>query len=233
MTLLWFSMIGIGVMIMIYISFEHRSQQRRRVFLIIFSSIGVLFYLFYWATAILSLEDFWILLPLQLCDMAVFLMPIGLITQKEDLMDFLFYPCGLGALSAIVLMALMSTEAFYAVNINFFFSHFLILGIPILSILWGLYDPKPSLKKALRLTLVLLGLTALMHGLNLFLNATFRVEAFYFFTIRESGILVSPLLGFFAKVIPYDYFYMILVLPILYLYMIFVYWVRKRVVSGN
>ncbi len=232
MKLLWFSMIGMGALVLILVSFAHQSQQRRRLFLIVFSLVGILFYLFYWATAILIPEDLLILLPLQLCDLAIFLMPVGLMTQKESLMDFLFYPCGLGALSALVLMTMMSKEAFYVVNINFFFSHLAILCLPLLCILWGLYDPKPSIKKAVRLTIILLVLTAVMHGLNLFLAKAFHAEAFYFFTIRETGILVSPILGFFAQVIPYDYFYMTLVLPILYFYMILVYWIRKRLLAS-
>lgn len=232
MKLLWFSLIGIGVLILILVSFAHQSQQRRRLFLIILSLIGVLFYVTYWATVTLVPAFLWVVLPLQLCDLAVFLMPIGLITQKQDLMDFLFYPCGLGAMSALILMSMMSTDAFYTVNENFFFSHFSILCFPLLCIAWGLYDPKPSLNKALRLTVILLVLTAVMHGLNLFIVQQTHMAAFYFFTIRQYGVFVSPLLGFFAKVIPYDYFYMLLVLPMLYGYMILVYRIRKRLVSS-
>ena len=231
MTLVLFMFLGLLIAGLILIAFEKRNVSSRRLFLILFSLFGIVYYLYHWATKIMIPRDLLIILPLQLCDLAVFIMPIGLITGNRKIMDFLFYVCGLGALSAIVLMAMASQDAFYEMNPNFFFSHFAILLLPLLMIIWGMYSPKPSPKTALRLTITLMVLGAFMHGLNLFLNTAFQAESYYFFTIIKTGILVSPLLGLFAKIIPYDYFYLMLTFPILYLYMVLVYWVRRIIIK--
>lgn len=223
MELFLFLMIGIISVILILMLFKNRSQRQRRFFLITFSLLGSLFYLYNWATIILVPKELLTLLPLQLCDLAVFLMPVGFFSKNENFMDFLFYACGLGALSALILMGIPSKDPFYLMNGFFFLSHFAIIALPFIAIHWGFYQPRPSLNKALRLGVILLALTAVMHGLNLWLKQDYGVDAYYFFTIQETGKEVSWLLSFFSKIIPYDYFYMTLTLPILYLYMGLVY----------
>ena len=230
MTLFRNLLIGCLIVLMILWSFAHKSETQRRTFLVVFSLIGVVFYLINWALFILKPHLILELLPLQLCDLAIFMLPIGLMTKKEKLLDFLFYACGLGALSALFLMAIAEKDSFYDMNFNFFFSHFAILMIPYLTVYWGMYDPKPNLGKAFELTMELLILTAFMHGLNLFLHAQYKADAFYFFTVRRIGVEVSPLLAWFAKVIPFDYWYMTLTLPILYLYMALVEQARKLLI---
>jgi len=227
MKMIWFLVIGWSIVLGILAIFSKQSEIRKRRFLIGFSLIGIVYYLWNWATFILVPHLILELLPLQLCDLAVLMMPIGLMSRNEKWMDFLFYVCGLGALSALVLMGLAEQDSYYTMNLNFFFSHFAILMIPYLMVIWGMYDPKPSLKKAIRITIQLLILTAFMHGLNLYLHAQYDADAFYFFTIRRLGVEVSPLLAWFAKLIPFDFWYMTLTLPILYLYMFLVYEVRQ------
>lgn len=229
MRVLWYTVIGLIGIVMILGLFRNASSITRQRFLVAFTLVGVVVYGLYWAIVILVPSDLLILLPLQLCDLAVFLMPIGLGTKRQGLMDFLFYACGLGAMAALLLMIMAAEDSFYALDLNFFFSHFAILALPYLMIVWGLYDPQPTVKKAFVLTGILLILTGFMHGLNLFLYQTYHADAFYFFTVVRTGVLVSPLLAWFASIIPYDYWYMTLTLPILYLYMVLV-WIGRRVI---
>ena len=233
MTLIWYGFIALLITAMILVVFSKCSQKHRHRFLILVSLLGVLYYVYNWVSVIYNPRDILIIFPLQLCDLAVFLMPLGLWTLNRKLMDFLFYPCRLGAMAAIILMGLAKEDAFYDMNVNFFFSHAAILTMPYLAVIWGLYDPKPSLGKALRLSIELMILGAIMHGLNLYLAHFYQADAFYFFTIIEIGVIISPILALFAKIIPYDYFYLMCTLPILYLYMALVYAIRKSLISHH
>jgi Integral membrane protein (intg_mem_TP0381) len=166
------------------------------------------------------------LLPLQLCNIAVILIPYALKTYKKPLIEFLFYVCGLGALSAILIVSKEYQATYSLFTFSFYTFHFLIFLIPTLLWSWGFCRIDPQLKTAYRLTIVLIVLSLFIHSINLVLNA-FNVPANYFFTIIDLSIKSNEAFLFFASIIPFDYFYLYLVFPILYIYMLVIHLILK------
>lgn len=158
------------------------------------------------------------LLPLQLCNMGVILTPIALKTQHTTILDFLCYACGCGALAAILIVSKEYQQTYSLFTFTFYVFHFLIFLIPLLLSTWGFYALKPTFKNAKTITLILMVVSLLIHGFNVFLNQ-FEIPANYFFTIQSLSIPTNKAFEWFASLIPFDYFYMYLVFPILYLYM--------------
>jgi len=170
------------------------------------------------------------LLPLQLCNLAVFLIPAALYTKKAVLMDFVFYICGLGALVAILVVGSDYQEPYSMMTFSFYVFHFSVFLIPLLNSIWGFHSLRPTKKSALHLSLLVLGISFSLHLLNLFINNVFHIEANYFFTMKDLASQMNPAFALFASWIPYDYFYLIVAFPILYLYMTLVYFImRKRI----
>jgi hypothetical protein len=92
---------------------------------------------------------------------------------------------------------------------------------------WNLYDPKPSLKKAIHLTIMVLAIGGTLHLFNVFMYQNFQIQANYFFTIKDWSAPTNPAFALFATWIPYDFFYLLPALPILYVYMMILFGFRK------
>lgn len=222
MTLQWYHYTSVLIIIVVIWAFKNKSKASRYRFLYVLSIINFIAYFWNWLNFVWRSDHVLTLLPLQLCDIAVILIPIGLITKKEAVMDFVFYICALGALGAILFVGSDYALAYSWMTISFYIFHFTIFLIPLLMAVWGFYQLKPSVKKALTLTVVVLVLGAVLYGFSLYLNSTFGVKANYFFTIKDLGAPINPALAFFASIIPYDYFYLLFAFPILYAYMGFI-----------
>lgn len=180
-----------------------------------------LYYFFIYGSHILTL------LPLQLCNIAVFLIPASLILKKTILMDFAFYLCLPGALAAILIPSNDYAIVYSGMTISYYIFHGLIFLIPLMMAHWKLYDPQPSVKKAIRLTVMVLLLGGTLHLFNVFMYQTFRIPANYFFTIKDWSAPTNPAFALFAKWIPYDFFYLLPALPILYIYMLILFGISK------
>ena len=201
--------------------FKETNLEIKQQFLIRLSTLNIFTYLFnlYYFTKFAPILT---LLPLQLCNIGVILIPYALKTYKKELIEFLFYVCGLGALSAILIVSKEYQDTYSLFTLSFYTFHFLIFLIPTLLWRWGFCKIDPHLKTAYRLTLILIVLSLFIHSINLLLNA-FDVPANYFFTIIEYSIKSNDAFKFFASIIPFDYFYLYLIFPILYGYMVLVY----------
>jgi len=84
--------------------FKSKSRSARFSFLLFLSVINAIAYLVNWWFFYIRGDSILTLMPLQLCNIAVFLIPAALISKKAVLMDFVFYVCGLGALVAILVV---------------------------------------------------------------------------------------------------------------------------------
>ena len=219
MTLQWYHYTSVLIIIVVLWAFRNKSQSSRYRFLYALSVINFIAYFWNWLNFVWRSDHVLTLLPLQLCDIAVILIPIGLVTKKEAIMDFVFYICALGALGAILFVGSDYAQSYSWMTISFYIFHFTIFLIPLLMSAWGFYALKPSVKKAAMLTVVVLATGAVLYWFSLYLNATFHVKANYFFTIKDLGAPINPALAFFASIIPYDYFYLLFAFPILYVYM--------------
>ena len=210
-----------------YSLYKNKSSESKVRYLYILCVINFLaylwnlYYFFIYGSHILTL------LPLQLCNIAVFLIPASLILKKTILMDFAFYLCLPGALAAILIPSNDYAIVYSGMTISYYIFHGLIFLIPLMMAHWKLYDPQPSVKKAIRLTVMVLLLGGTLHLFNVFMYQTYRIPANYFFTIKDWSAPTNPAFALFAKWIPYDFFYLLPALPILYIYMLILFGISK------
>ena len=217
---LWFYyFMSIVVVWGLLVTHAQRSAQQRHRTLLVLAVINALAYLINWWYFYIRSDHILTLLPLQLCNLAVFLIPAALITRKGVLMDFVFYVCGLGALVAILIPGSDYADTYSMMTISFYVFHFSIFLIPVLAAVWGVHSLKPTRKSAINLSVLVLIISLALHGVNLALNTLWAIPANYFFTMRELAAAMNPAFAFFASLIPYDYFYLSFAFPILWLYM--------------
>lgn len=158
------------------------------------------------------------MIPLQLCNIAVFLLPVAIVARKRLLFDFAFYVCGLGALAALLFPSSIYIGRIWdPITLGFFVNHLAILSIPILLATWGFYRPEPTPRRLAALSALVFGLAAVLHLLNVAIWRTTGVEADYFFTIIRFSAPQNPAFAFFARLLPIDLFYLLPALPILWI----------------
>lgn len=167
-------------------------------------------------------------LPLHLCSLNALVLPIAVFTRSKTLGNLLLAWC-LGALAALVVnMAQAEYEITSWTFVFYFFPHVLEFGIPILLFKLGLIEMHP------KYILSTIGITMVIytgiHFFNVWLNSyceanqildyagnVIRVNYMY------SIIPENPLLVLFKQLIPYDYWYMYMIVPILAVYLSIVY----------
>lgn len=223
MQLQWYYLGSFIVVSSLLFYFKSKSQSSRFRFLLFLSFINALAYVVNWWFFYIRGDSILTLMPLQLCNIAVFLIPAALLSKKAVLMDFVFYICGLGALVAILVVGSDYQDTYSMMTFSFYLFHFSVFLIPLLNSIWGFHRLKPNLKSALNLTGMVLIISGFVHLLNLLLNNVYHIPANYFFTMRLLAAQMNPAFALFAKWIPYDYFYLLVALPILYVYMGIVY----------
>jgi uncharacterized membrane protein YwaF len=216
----------IFVMVSFYLYRNKSSDSKVRYLYVLcvlnfFAYVWNLYYFFIYGSHILTL------LPLQLCNIGVFLIPASIALKKNLLMDFAFYLCLPGALAAILIPSNDYAIVYSGMTISYYIFHGLIFLIPLMMAHWKLYDVQPSVKKAIKLTIMVLLLGGTLHLFNVFMYQNFRVPANYFFTIKDWSAPTNPAFALFAQWIPYDFFYLLPALPILYVYMLVLSGIRK------
>lgn len=167
-------------------------------------------------------------LPLHLCSINAILLPIVVFTRSKTLGNLLLVWC-LGALAALVVNFaqaefLLSSWTF----VFYFFPHVLEFGIPILLFSLGIVEKHP--KYILSTLGITMGIYTGVHLCNLSLNFWLRannmldhagelIQVNYMYSIVPE----NPLLALFKQVIPFDYWYMYMIVPILAIYLSIVY----------
>jgi|GEM_PF-3301014 len=227
MQLQWYYLASVFLIFLIMLTFKSATQQSRYRFLLFLAFINAIAYIVNWWFFYIRGDSILTLLPLQLCNIAVFLIPLALITKKTILMDFVFYICGLGGLAAIIAVSTDYSDTYSMMTFSFYVFHFSVFLIPLLHSIWGFHELIPSVKSALRLSILVLVISGVLHLLNLFINSYYQIPANYFFTIRNLSAPINPAFALFAKWIPYDYFFLLFALPVLYLYMSIIYVIGK------
>ena len=167
-------------------------------------------------------------LPLHLCSINALLLPIVVFTRNKTLGNMLLVWC-LGALAALVVnMAQAEYELTSWTFVFYYFPHVLEFGIPVLLFKLGLVEKHPKyILSTLALTMVIYtGVHFVNLGINAYCEANqildyagnvIRVNYMY------SIVPENPLLALFRQVIPYDYWYMYMIVPILAVYLGIVY----------
>lgn len=167
-------------------------------------------------------------LPLHLCSLNAVILPIAVKTKSKILNNLLLL-WSLGALFALVVNHEQGDyEIFSWTFALYYFPHLFYLGIPILAFQLNLVKKD---YKCIVSTLIITFLAyTVIHFVNLLINriaitnhiVDWRgdvISVNYMFSI----IPTNPLLKFFWEILPYRYWYMLLVLPIVALYLFILY----------
>lgn len=166
-------------------------------------------------------------LPFHLCSVNALVLPIAVFTRSKTLGNLLLVWC-LGALAALILNhAVTDAEILGAAFNIFYFPHVLEFGIPIIMVKLGLLKKDP---KCIGSTLAItMGVYTAVHFINLALNAWAQANQFgYSDAVFQANYMYSleptnPLLQLFYSILPYPYWYMYLIVPIVFAYLVIVY----------
>lgn len=215
----YYNVSAIVIFLLILLGFKNRSDSIKKRVLYLLCVISFLSYIYSDYCFYSRGDNILTLLPFQLCEMAVFLIPLTLLLKKQVLYDFIFYVCALGAFIALVIPSSNYIgETWSLMTISFFVFHSIIVGIPFLLAGWGLYLPAPTVKSVIWLSLAIFIMALFSHILNLAFGKWFGVEADYFFTIIKYSAPTNPVFELFSRIIPVNLFYLLPGLLILWIY---------------
>ena len=217
--LFFYDVSAVGIFLLIFLGFGKQSEKTKTKLIYLLCIIDFIayiindYYFFKRGDSILTM------LPLQLCNIAVFLIPLTLLLKKRILYDFIFYVCVLGAFIALIIPSSDYIGQTYSLmTVSFFIFHYIIVIIPFLLAGWGFYTPAPTVKSVIRLSIVIFIIALFLHLLNLAFGKWFGVEADYFFTIIKYSAPRNPAFELFSRIIPVNLFYLLPGLLILWIY---------------
>lgn len=170
-----------------------RAEERTRKWVIVAICIANIVGFFIYKAALSHDADFlringigrfnwWNELPLQLCNINMFLIPIGLLTGRRSIMGFSFFVAPLGAVMALVFPepAFCGYSLFLPRMLGFYGTHIVIFICGISLATLGIYRPRLGDFPGIYLTLCCLAGGA--HAVNLILRRTVCPFANYFYT---------------------------------------------------
>jgi uncharacterized membrane protein YwaF len=216
--------LGGGIIVGLHFLLRRFSERARVITLGLLSLSGIaaiIFNLVTWGSPIEYL-------PLHLCSLTAMVLPFAVFTRSRVLCNLLLL-WSLGAVMALVVnTAQADFEILSPTFFFYFFPHLFEFGIPILMFKLNLVEKDYSCIKTTLVT-TLIAYTA-VHLINVALNKYFitynvlnkwgsLIQVNYMFSIEPN----NPLLEVFRNIIPYDYWYMFLALPIAFIYLLVVY----------
>lgn len=202
----------------LYYLLKDRSRRTRKLGLLPFSLLGVAAIIFNLLTWDSPLEY----LPLHLCSINAILLPIVVLTGSKVLGNLLLVWC-LGALAAILLnFEMVNVELASWTFFFYYVPHVFEFGVPILLFKLKLVE-KDHKCIASTLSITMLIYTA-VHLCNKLINAYCAavgsgIRVNYMFSINPT----NPLVALFHRIVPFEYWYMYMVLPIAAVYLLIVY----------
>lgn len=202
----------------LYYALRGRSRNVQILVLLVFSLSGIaaiIYNLVRWNTPLQYL-------PLQLCSLNAMVLPFAVVTRNKKLCNLLLLWC-LGAMVALILNSEVTTTKIFGEVFNFYyFPHAFEFGIPILLFKLGMVE------KDVKCIPTTLGLTLFAYTFDYLCNKVINAYAAtsglgfqvnYMFSIQPN----NPVAELFYKLIPYEYWYMLLCLPIVAIYLAAVY----------
>ena len=167
-------------------------------------------------------------LPLHLCSINALLLPIVVFTRNKQLGNLLLVWC-LGALAALVVNQAQANFVVFSATFNFyFFPHVLEFGIPILLFKLKLVElDYKCIGSTLLLTILIytgihlcnVGLNAYCEANQILNSAGEVIKVNYMYSLVPE----NPLLALFYQWVPYEYWYLYLIFPIVLVYLVIVY----------
>ena len=208
-----------AMVIGLYYGLKNKSQKIQTMVLFPLSLSGIaaiIFNLVRWGS---PLEY----LPLHLCSINAMLLPIAVLTRSTRLGNLLLVWC-LGALVALIANFEMVEAELFTASFNFyFFPHVFEFGIPVLLIKLGLVKKDPEcIPTTICGTMLIYTLVHLCNvGINRYCAMVGNgIRVNYMFSLEPA----NPLVALFHKLIPYTYWHMYLVLPIVLVYLLALYY---------
>ncbi len=225
--------------LLLYFLLRNKSEKIRKNVIIGISIFNIIFFIIYkyWLSKdpeFLTINNYdffnlWSELPLQLCNISMFLIPLGLIFKKDALLSYGYFITPLGAFMAICFpeSAFTGFDIFIPRNLGFYGTHVLLFISGISLVTLKLF--KPSYKKIVTPTITLLALAFIMFLVNTVLRNTVSPEANYFYTY-ETNI---PILSTFYKWLPVPFLYEIFTVLILVPYTLLMVMLYKLLSKRN
>ncbi|MDO4545211.1 MAG: YwaF family protein [Bacillota bacterium] len=203
-------------------------EKRRKGMLLLCAALIILFvvyrllqsqddrYLEYYG---LEVYNWWEALPLHLCYVSLFLMPLGIIKRWKVLLGFCFYITPLGAMMTLVFPdpLFVGCSLFEPSAFCFYLLHCLLAISGILLAPLGFF--RPNFRAIWSSLALLFILAAIMHVVNRIMQHTVCPHANYFYTCDTVGI---SLLELFWNLIPIPWVYEIPILSIPFVYMMII-----------
>ena len=212
--------LGAGMVVGLYFLLKGKSERVQLAVLGVLSFAGIgaaIFNLVTWGS---PLEY----LPLHLCSLSAMVLPFATLLKNKTLSNLLLL-WSLGALMALVVnTAQAEFEILSWTFVFYYFPHVLEFGIPILLFKLGLVKKDP---KCIWSTIgITFGSYTIIHFINVALNNYFLanqildsagnvIQVNYMYSIVPE----NPVLVIFRNIVPYDYWYMLLALPIVVVYL--------------
>ena len=161
--------------------------------------------------------NWWGELPLHLCNINMFLIPIAVIWDKRSLMSFAFFVGPLGAMMALIMPG-VGFDGYSLIlprMLGYYGTHFAIVVEAFALATFGLY--RPRFRDLPRTVLTILAIALAVFGINLLLRATgLYLRANYFYSVETEG---NPLLDLFYSWIPAPFLYLLPAIGLLVGYM--------------
>ncbi len=211
--------ISVCMIVALYFILKHKSEKTQKIVLFVLSltaPAAVIYNILVWGTQSTILEY----LPLHLCSINAILLPF-LVWRKSNFLGNLLPVYSVGAIAALVFNTFQAEYAIFDhVFVMYYFPHTFEFGIPILMLALGLVQIKP--KYILPCIVTTFVMYTGIHFSNLFLNQYLAANQFldsagnlirvnYMYSLDPMG---NPALVFFWNILPYEYFYMLITLPI-------------------
>lgn len=180
-----------GAAVLLWALLRDRPEQCRAAVLIVLCAVNIIGFFVYKGflsrdvqfLQVSGLERFnWFSeLPLQLCNINMFLIPIGILTRRRSILGFSFFVAPLAALMALVFPEppFSGYSLFLPRMIGFYATHILIIVCGLSVVTLGFYRPRFRDIPGIAVTFFLLGLGAL--AVNFLLRHTVCPAANYFF----------------------------------------------------
>ena len=159
-------------------------------------------------------------LPIQLCNINMIIIPLGVLTKKRGLLGFSFFLAPLGAMMAMLFPdpAFDGFPLFMPRILGYYSTHVLIVVAGFSLATLGFF--RPRYRDIPKITLTFLLLALMSFGINALLRLTGAcAEANYFFSWETAGISI---LDMFWSWIPLPLLYEIPAIAILLVYMLII-----------
>lgn len=201
-------LLAILMLVVLSIILRKKDQKIKDLVIIGLSIFNILFFVVYkfW----LSQDDYdfniWNELPLHLCNINMFLIPLGILKKNKYLLTFSFYVAPLGAFMALLFpdLSFINNSIFLLRNIGYYGTHIIIFCLGFLLGTLGYVELKLNNIPKLIISAACFSFAAFL--INLLLKAVTDVDVNYFYVMNPSGISILEL---FWSFIPLKYLYLL------------------------